>query len=87
MRTEEEIKYDNKKTPVVQAREKKVKGRLFKPKIDLKLCDKCRLCIVLCPENCIELKEEKPAIDYSFCTGCLICLRECPKNAISEERE
>jgi len=85
MITEDEIKYDNKKIPVVHPGEKWVKNRGFEPKIDLKLCDRCMLCIALCPENCIVLEEGKPKIDYHFCTGCLICLRECPKNAISEE--
>ena len=87
MRTEDEIKYDIKKIPVAQVGEKKVEKRIFKPKIDLKLCDRCMLCVALCPENCIEVKEDKPVIAYNFCTGCLICLRECPKSAISEERE
>jgi 2-oxoacid:acceptor oxidoreductase delta subunit (pyruvate/2-ketoisovalerate family) len=85
MITEDEIKYDNKKIPVVQPGEKWVKNRLSEPKIDLKLCDRCMLCAALCPENCITLEEGKPKIDYRFCTGCLICLRECPRNAISEE--
>lgn len=86
MITEDEIRYNIKKMPVAQAGEKRVKRRVLKPKIELKLCDRCTLCIALCPHNCVELKEDKPTIDYNFCTGCLICLRECPRNAISEER-
>ena len=86
MRSEEEIRYDDKKTPVAQPSEKR-SSRVFRPKLDLKLCDRCRLCIAYCPEGCIELKEDKPVIDYSLCTGCLICLRQCPKAAITEERE
>ena len=87
MIAEEEIKQDAKKVPVSQPDAKEVKNRVFRPKIDLKLCDRCTLCITVCPYGCISIKDDKPAIDYSLCTGCLICLRECPKSAITEERE
>jgi pyruvate ferredoxin oxidoreductase delta subunit len=87
MITEDEIKYDVKKIPVARPKERRVKKGVSRPKIDLKLCNKCMLCVALCPENCIHLKEDKPVIDYDFCTGCLLCLRECPKNAISEEEK
>ena len=87
MINEDEIKYDVKKIPVERPKERKVKNKIFKPRLDPKLCDGCMLCMALCPENCIELREGKLAIDYNFCTGCLICLRECPKTAINEERE
>ena len=87
MITEDEIKYDTKKLPVAKVGEKKANKRIYKPRKDPRLCDKCMLCVAFCPHNCIEIMEEKPVIDYNCCTGCLICLRECPKSAITEERE
>ncbi len=66
------------------------KWRVFKPKIDPKVCQKNYNCVVFCPNNAVSVSKSKngyPSIDYSLCTGCLICLRECPANAITEERE
>ena len=67
--------------------EKSGSCRTFKPKIDLKKCNRCWLCVIFCPHNCIDNKNNAPAIDYEICTGCLICLRECPVFAITEEKE
>ena len=61
-------------------------NRKFRPKIDPRLCKKCLVCSILCPDNAITISD-KPSIDYSRCKGCLICFRSCPYNAITEERE
>ena len=88
MKTEDEINYDKKMLPVASQEEAKiVKKRLFKPKIDLKVCKKCMVCVASCPDGCIEIKSGNPTINYSCCKGCLICLRECPYGAITEEKE
>ncbi|MCX6818652.1 MAG: 4Fe-4S binding protein [Candidatus Aenigmarchaeota archaeon] len=87
-KNEKEINYDNRMAPVALQEAQAFKCRLFRPKIDIKMCKKCMICVVACPDNCIEVSESgKPAIIYSNCKGCLICLRECPYGAISEERE
>lgn len=60
--------------------------RKFKPRIDPKICKKCLVCAISCPDSAITISD-KPSVDYNLCKGCLICLRVCPYNAISEERE
>ena len=85
MKKESEIKY-KKQVPIASSEEKQ--KRVFKPRIDLKLCEKCMLCVVFCPDSCIEISSTgNPTVNYNCCKGCLICLRECPYGAIAEERE
>ena len=86
MKRESEISY--KKVVHGPMDEKLSKCRVFRPKIDTRLCEKCMLCVVFCPDSCIEVsKVGNPVIDYNCCKGCLICLRECPYGAIVEEKE
>ena len=82
---ENEIKPDA--TTTVKCTEKKVASRIYRPKVDAKLCTKCHLCAVVCPHDAIEMKEDFPTVNLNYCTGCLVCLRECPWNAIFEVRE
>lgn len=87
---DDQIKSDQKKIPVLNAvvAEPSPVVRIFKPKIDLKICQNNYNCVIFCPHDAIDKNENgRPQIDYNLCTGCLICLRECPTNAISEERE
>jgi 2-oxoacid:acceptor oxidoreductase delta subunit (pyruvate/2-ketoisovalerate family) len=84
----DEVKYDEKKLPVFQAKPSPSPIRVHKPKIDMKKCQKNYNCILFCPHNAISRnKNGFPVIDYNRCTGCLICLRECPVFAIAEEQE
>ncbi len=88
--SEDRIKLDPKKIPVLNAHiaEPSPVVRVFRPKIDLKICQNNYNCIIYCPHDAIDKNEKgRPQIDYNLCTGCLICLRECPTNAISNERE
>lgn len=59
---------------------------IFRPSTDLDTCTKCGLCIIYCPEACIEMKDDGPATDYNYCKGCGICANECPVSAISMVR-
>ena len=81
----------SKQKPVSAGRESLDKPsvhRSFKPKIDMKTCEKNYDCVVFCPRNAIEVgKNEFPSISYDACDGCLICLRVCPSTAIREDRE
>lgn len=89
MKSESEMKYDEKKTPVGEGLEKPpvAEWRIFTPKIDLKTCGKNYRCVAFCPHNAISIRKDGfPEIDYDKCTGCLICLRECPTSAIFEEK-
>jgi 2-oxoacid:acceptor oxidoreductase delta subunit (pyruvate/2-ketoisovalerate family) len=61
--------------------------RVFKPKIDMKKCTKCKTCFTVCPDSAINWIKEKPKIDYDMCKGCLICVNECPVKAISAKRD
>ena len=88
MINEEEVKFNA--IPIIQPSQQEQPGRVrvFKPKIDLKKCEKNYNCIVSCPHNAIGRNQAGfPVIDYNLCTGCLICLRECPTSAITEEHE
>lgn len=57
--------------------------RLMKPVIDYSKCTKCRLCVIYCPENTIDLLEGFDVrIDYDYCKGCGVCAQICPQKAI-----
>jgi len=63
-----------------------------KPKFLRKNCIGCKMCILYCPEACIE-GEEKNAYtcNYNFCKGCGLCAAICPKGDVimvkEEEKE
>ena len=62
--------------------------RTFRPEIDAKLCNKCGICYLHCPDGVIRFQEgEVPTIDYTYCKGCGICRVKCPKKAIEMIRE
>lgn len=82
---EKEIKTDS--VHAVKPEEIKIQTRVYRPKVDSKLCTKCHVCAVVCPHDAIDMKEDFPTINLNFCTGCLVCLRECPWNAIFEVNE
>ncbi len=57
--------------------------RSFMPVFDHKLCNKCGICAMYCPEGVVNKLENgffEP--DYEFCKGCGICANECPRKAI-----
>ncbi len=67
--------------------------RTFKPKTDLVKCTSCGICVIVCPEGCIEMsarggsasggKKMIPVTDYNYCKGCAVCATECPVHAIT----
>ena len=61
--------------------------RVWKPKIGLEKCKRCRQCFITCPEGAITYDKGYPVIDYDHCKGCLLCYEVCPFKAISMERE
>ncbi|TYQ15821.1 UNVERIFIED_CONTAM: flavodoxin-like protein [Acetivibrio alkalicellulosi] len=63
----------------------KFKDSMGKKEVDIKLCDKCSICIDICPNNAISLKK-KPTFDQSKCKGCWSCFNHCPKKAIYTEK-
>jgi pyruvate ferredoxin oxidoreductase delta subunit len=59
--------------------------RNMRPVTDLARCKRCGICVILCPDAVISMKnkEEGPRTDYNYCKGCGICANECPFKAIS----
>ncbi len=58
----------------------------FLPKINDKICKKCRICEKSCPAQCIIIKEEGSRIDYNKCVRCFCCHELCPYDAVSIKR-
>jgi len=48
-------------------------------------CAGCKICIDLCPYNCISFDEEKGVsiINETICKGCGVCVAACPSGAIT----
>ncbi len=64
--------------------------RMFSPSgwtavCDRELCEGCRSCAPLCPQQAISFREGdgKQVIDQETCMGCGICKTRCPNGAIS----
>ena len=54
-----------------------------KPKFLQKDCIACRLCVLICPEGCIEGNQKNTFhCDYDYCKGCGNCAIICPKQDI-----
>ncbi|HEX9505743.1 MAG TPA: 4Fe-4S binding protein [Acidimicrobiia bacterium] len=51
--------------------------------VDLDLCDRCGLCLPLCPPAAIHLQFNTLLIDGEECTGCHKCIDPCPVRALS----
>ncbi|MBI5463945.1 MAG: ferredoxin family protein [Ignavibacteriales bacterium] len=57
-------------------------------------CKGCELCIVACPQDCIEMSERLNVRGYRYaqlkndtCTGCVNCALVCPDVAITVYRQ
>lgn len=68
--------------------------RTFRPVIDHEKCTRCEICVLFCPEPCMELDQEdkshkkgKIIIDYDYCKGCGMCAYECPQHCIEMIKE
>ncbi len=54
---------------------------LFRPVIDTKKCNGCKLCARNCKAACIDTENHR--IDYSRCVVCMDCIDKCHQGAIS----
>ncbi len=58
------------------------------PKFLRKECSGCKMCILACPDGCIEGAEKNTYdFDLSFCKGCGLCAAVCPKKDIEMVKE
>ena len=50
-------------------------------------CKQCLLCIPVCPDSSIPVKDMKRLdFDYDHCKGCGICVKVCPFGAIEMKK-
>jgi NAD-dependent dihydropyrimidine dehydrogenase PreA subunit/nitroreductase len=46
-------------------------------------CNHCGLCIQICHEYCMSLKNNTLTIDYEYCSTCTQCVAVCPRQALT----
>jgi MinD superfamily P-loop ATPase len=51
--------------------------------VDLDVCDRCGLCLPLCPPEAIHLAMSALVVDPVTCTGCRKCIAPCPVGALT----
>jgi ferredoxin len=51
--------------------------------VDLAVCDRCGLCLPLCPPAAIHLMLTELVVDAAACTGCRKCIAPCPVGALT----
>ena len=60
--------------------------RTMKPVLDMEKCKQCLLCVPVCPDSAIPVKDKKRGnFDYNHCKGCGICVNACHAGAIKME--
>ena len=52
-------------------------------RVDLATCDRCGLCLPLCPPAAIYMALADLVIDGRACTGCRKCVAPCPVGALT----
>jgi anaerobic sulfite reductase subunit C len=57
------------------------------PHLDADACMGCGLCVDICKENALTLKDEKPVLDLSRCILCGDCIQSCPVDAWKTKRK
>lgn len=58
-------------------------NKLFRGKLEVKNCIKCRTCIKVCPTKAIKIEENNFKIDLKRCIFCGNCSFYCPVKAIT----
>ncbi|OPY79001.1 MAG: Ferredoxin [Syntrophorhabdus sp. PtaU1.Bin153] len=52
------------------------------PKVNPKMCKRCKTCITYCPAGAISVGDETASINQDTCLGCGECIAVCPYEAI-----
>lgn len=63
--------------------------RTARPIIDAETCNRCGICYMYCPIQCIKPDEkmENYVVNYYYCKGCGVCAKECPTKVITMKPE
>ncbi len=62
--------------------------RTMKPIFIEEKCKQCLLCVPVCPDSSIPVKDGKRLdFDFDHCKGCGICVKACPFDAIDLVKE
>jgi pyruvate ferredoxin oxidoreductase delta subunit len=60
----------------------------LRPRFLQKDCIACKMCLLICPEGCIQGKDKNTyTSDPNYCKGCGLCAQVCPKKDIVMEEE
>ncbi len=62
--------------------------RSMKPIFIEEKCKQCLLCVPVCPDSAIPVKDSKRLdFDFNHCKGCGVCVKACPFDAIDFVKE
>lgn len=78
-------RYRSKKVQNYNALVKVIDFLKSRPKINLKVCKQCNMCVESCPVQAINKENKK--IDYSRCIECMCCHELCRYQAVDLKRD
>jgi len=55
--------------------------------VDKEKCIDCKICLNICPQKAISIKENKAFIDVNKCSECGKCYHACPYGAIFSDAQ
>ena len=62
--------------------------RTMIPSYIVENCKQCLLCVPVCPDSSIPVKDlKRENFDYMHCKGCGVCVKVCPFSALTIAKE